>query len=317
MKKNIFAQEIAKIVEEKIGNEVEVRECAKVNGVKFTGLAVKDMGRVTPIIYIDSFYEEYEDGEVCLPEVADRVVEIYNQNKVDDGDELGREMSSLILDWERAKEHIVVSVRNADMNKELLEEVPHSQIGDLAVMYRINLDVEPRTMKGVCSVLVTNAFKEHWGDLAFASLDKTAWENTRNIRPYKVNGMLDVLMGMSGGELPDEIAEAAGDPMGMHILSNAEGIDGACYILDGKTLDEVMERLGWENGLYIIPSSIHEAILLPYKSDIEPDFIMGMIGEVNAAEVQPEEVLSYKLYRYVDGELGAYNGEWSDFSIAV
>ena len=55
----------------------------------------------------------------------------------------------------------------------------------------------------------------------------------------------------------------------------------------------------FRSNLYIIPSSIHEVILLP-DSGKEPDAtaLKEMIREVNSTQVAPEEILSDNLYYY-------------------
>ena len=52
------------------------------------------------------------------------------------------------------------------------------------------------------------------------------------------------------------------------------------------------------SSLYIIPSSIHELLLLPVEDDKDSEEIKGMIREINDTQVQPEEILSYSLYYY-------------------
>ena len=47
---------------------------------------------------------------------------------------------------------------------------------------------------------------------------------------------------------------------------------------------------------YIIPSSIHEVILIPDTLDIH--YMKAMVKEVNGTEVSPDEVLSDNVYRY-------------------
>ena len=55
---------------------------------------------------------------------------------------------------------------------------------------------------------------------------------------------------------------------------------------------------GAKRGLYILPSSIHEVILLPDTGLGSPQELKRMIHEVNSTQVAPEEVLSNSLYYY-------------------
>lgn len=54
---------------------------------------------------------------------------------------------------------------------------------------------------------------------------------------------------------------------------------------------------------YIIPSSVHEVLILPTEDTEECAEIKSMIREINDTQVSPEEILSYSLY-YYDREEG-------------
>ncbi len=52
------------------------------------------------------------------------------------------------------------------------------------------------------------------------------------------------------------------------------------------------------SSFYIIPSSIHELLLLPDESMEEDKEFIDMIKLINDTQVVPEEILSYSLYYY-------------------
>ena len=49
---------------------------------------------------------------------------------------------------------------------------------------------------------------------------------------------------------------------------------------------------------YILPSSVHEILLLPDSGAEDARYLREMIREVNATQVEPEEVLSDNLYYF-------------------
>lgn len=59
---------------------------------------------------------------------------------------------------------------------------------------------------------------------------------------------------------------------------------------------EFADRTG--SSLFIIPSSVHELLLLPVEDMKETEEIRSMIREINDTQVQPDEILSYSLYCY-------------------
>ncbi len=81
----------------------------------------------------------------------------------------------------------------------------------------------------------------------------------------------------------------------MRILSNQKKCNGAACILYPGVLEELAGKRG---NLFIIPSSIHETILLPDDETILAGDLKKMIHEVNTTQVSPDEVLSDSLYYY-------------------
>ena len=104
----------------------------------------------------------------------------------------------------------------------------------------------------------------------------------------------------AGGQFDgDGLTENIGCGIPMYVLSNVQRTEGAACILYPNFLKDFAEAIG--GGFYIIPSSIHEVLILP--EDIadggkECDEIREMIREVNDTQVLEEELLSYSLYHY-------------------
>ena len=82
----------------------------------------------------------------------------------------------------------------------------------------------------------------------------------------------------------------------MYVLTNKEKCFGASAMLYSEKIGPLAERFGCD--LLILPSSIHEVLLIPDDHVREYAFYRQMVEEVNRTQVEPEEVLSYGLYRY-------------------
>ena len=81
----------------------------------------------------------------------------------------------------------------------------------------------------------------------------------------------------------------------LYVLTNKIGINGAAVILYDNVLKMIAEEL--ESDLIILPSSIHEVIVI--KDDgADPDILKQIVCEVNLCEVTAVEVLSGNVYRY-------------------
>jgi regulator of protease activity HflC (stomatin/prohibitin superfamily) len=82
----------------------------------------------------------------------------------------------------------------------------------------------------------------------------------------------------------------------MYVLSNADKLNGAAALLDAKTMEDISEKLGGD--FVVLPSSIHETIVLPLNEDMDRHTLEAMVQDVNAGQVAPEERLSDHVYMY-------------------
>ena len=84
--------------------------------------------------------------------------------------------------------------------------------------------------------------------------------------------------------------------MAMQVVSNENKVYGASCILYPKVLEEIAKKMG--RNLYIIPSSVHEMLVLPDDGSNDGGYLQKLIAEVNVTQVEPEAVLSDQLYYY-------------------
>jgi hypothetical protein len=82
----------------------------------------------------------------------------------------------------------------------------------------------------------------------------------------------------------------------MFVLSNEKRINGASALLDDKIMDEVREQVG--DNFYILPSSVHECLIIPADEVIELRELENMVKEINETKVEPKDRLSNHVYQY-------------------
>ena len=102
--------------------------------------------------------------------------------------------------------------------------------------------------------------------------------------------MFDILREMMGGidfPIPD-------DGPKMYVLTNSSTMFGATKICDKFALRNIASVIG--DDFLIIPSSIHEVIVLPYDKTMDPGDIDAMIREVNETQVSEQDRLSDHVY---------------------
>jgi len=80
------------------------------------------------------------------------------------------------------------------------------------------------------------------------------------------------------------------------VLTNDQALYGAGALFYPGQLDTIASQIG--SDYFVIPSSIHEVLILPDDGTIDRHAIESMIQEVNMTAVAPEERLSDHAYHY-------------------
>jgi hypothetical protein len=279
------------------GYVLRLNEVLKNNGTKLKGINIMESGEnISPTIYLDGYYSGYENGTLAIGDIVEDVLKTYTRNKVN-----GNVDMRYFLDYEKVKERIVYKLINTDANKELLEDVPHMEFLDLSIVFQCLVSKEESS---TASILIHNSHMKLW-NVSVEELYKTAMENTPKLQEYEIRDMNDIIRNVmtEGGfeGFCDMEEEELSESTPMYVLTNKSGIDGAACILYTDLLKDFASHI--EKSFYVIPSSVHEVILVPTDDNTEADEIRRMIKDINDTQVKTEEVLSYSLY-YFDRESG-------------
>ncbi len=278
-----FVDDIADMLQERMGDgyEIKVIRVTKNNDVELTGIAVtRQEDSIFPTIYLESLYEEYREGET-LADLVDRIVNCYEEQSM----ALDLDMD-FFRDYDRVKDRIFYKLVSFEKNRKFLRDAPYLRWHDLAIVfyYALEEDVAERA-----SITIKRQHMLMWKQSA-ESLYRAAGRNTRRGMPELLISMQDLVMELTGICVKEEEA------LPMYVLTNQEKRYGAAALLYSERIKGLAERL--ESDLLILPSSIHEVLLLPDDHSREYDTYRQMVEEVNRTQVEPEEVLSYGLYRY-------------------
>ena len=266
--------------------KLEVFSVPKVNMI-LDGIVLQEKGKsVSPVLYINDLYRTYQNCgnlEATLLEGCDFLEEAYEKTPFTDLNV--RDVK------ENVNEKIVFCLINTEQNKALLEQVPHRGYLDLSIVYRIVVSVD---RDGVQSTIITNALAASLG-MSEEQIYMRAIENTKRIFPPVVYSMHEMLAELCPvGEM---LPEMNPDEQIMWIITNNKGINGAASMLYEDELHALAERM--ESDLYILPSSVHEVIVVPSSEDFNnPDELARLVLEVNMQQVALDERLSNQVYFY-------------------
>lgn len=266
------------------GYEAHVEPVYK-NNAKYDGLTlVKKSGKtnVSPTVYLQNAYEGYkvEALESIMQNLADVLVRGFKERPVQSMEELSF-----------SNDQIIFQLINREQNKERLQGIPHRDFLDLAIVYRYIIDIQENS---TATILVTNELAKR-NNLTEEELYELAMVNTKRIMPVFIQGMGKTLTEL-GFEDP-ELLDVLDNDCPMNIISNEIKSYGATSILYEEYLYELASKL--ESDLYILPSSIHECILLSTNEGQEIEMLSEMVCSINATEVSIEERLSNQVYRYM------------------
>ena len=203
--------------------------------------------------------------------------------------ELGSPDMSRIANYEAAKPYLTCRLINA---QKVPADRPHKSFcEDLAVTYHVVLGEDDR---GTASTPVTNMMMEGF-HVSPDQLHEDAVKGMKRMTPSTYNTMGNVLMDLFN---TDVSPIPPGDDDVMYVLSNTTRFAGAAALLDEELMSEITDK--HKLGFVMLPSSIHEVLILPQKEDMPFDFegLNEMVREVNAHEVVPEEQLADHAYWY-------------------
>ena len=176
----------------------------------------------------------------------------------------------------------------------MLETVPHQNMEDMAVVYRFVLSSDD---DGRASILVTNQLLENMG-VTPEQLHADAMENAPQIKPVEIKGMSEVMAEMMGVEQAEMMGlfPVAPEDEKIYVATVPDKVHGAGVLAYQNFMDQAAERAGGD--FFILPSSIHEVLIVPDNGEMGLKDLEAMVKEVNATQVAPADKLTDSVYHY-------------------
>jgi len=297
-----FISIVKQRVKSRLGDNysVEIYKVIKNNSLELDSLVLLKKGKnFTPSIYLQPYYESYLWG-TTIEDIVERLCSIYHHCSIPIVNK------TFTYDFEEMKAFIIYRLVSYEKNKKLLATVPHKKYLDLAITYHclVRDDVD-----GIGTIRICNNHLDKW-KVSIQDIDILATVNTPQLMPATINTMDEVIRKilcseMAAGNLngisSDNLEEILSindmhNNFNMYILSNHKGINGAACILYSDVIHDFAKQIN--SDLYILPSSIHEVILVPKGPGIDKRVLRKMVQDVNRTQVPPEEVLSDRVYYY-------------------
>lgn len=290
-----FLEQCAELAKVLSAEEIVTEICSTVknNGVQVHGILIKKQGEaIAPNFYLMGHYNDWLCGRTSMEEIAKGMLLAYEEELKKNREIAG----TLRFEWEDFKQHVYVRLVGRDRNEMLLKEIPYDEYLDMALVYHYLVEISEET-RGV--LVVTNHHLEMLG-VTKEELREAALYNTMQKRKPVIKKINDMIFQMEE-KLGISMKHTATQNF-MYILGNAEGEYGAVSMLFSEELERFSNEL--RGGFYILPSSVHEVILVPDTGEIPAIYFSYMVREVNATQVEASEVLTDSVY-YYDREIHA------------
>lgn len=264
--------------------QVLVRKSEKVNTDTVSVLYKKGTGNVFPSFDAEILFR-MSNGSY------DEAMSILRGTEVPESIGVGANPSDFIESLKDKK--VILQLIGRERNAEKLEKIIHVDFLDMAIIARFVIDC---TEDGVTSTVITNELfaKVFPGEDPEDFIHQVAKSIQRT--DFAFSSMSDVLKSMMGDEFQSMFP--FGDTVvPMYVLTNKTKVNGAAVITSPLAQKCIFEALG--GTYYVLPSSIHEVIIIPCGSD-SPDvtYLKEMVSEVNSEQVAPNEVLTNSVYRF-------------------
>lgn len=285
-----FMNVVKNAVSERFEGYVKIEEIEKNNGLVLHGLTIQiKESNISPNIYLEPFYNDYLNGK-NLDEIIENICKIYSDNKIGNSIDV-----SFFTEFNNVKSKIIYALVNYEMNKEFLKTVPHTKFMDLAFVYKYYIGKEEFKESGMATITINNNHLKLW-DVDTNEVHRLALENTPQLLPCVIQPIQNILSKLMGIDMEDFIQEDINEIIPMYVLSNVNNMYGAGCIVYEDVLKNLADKL--DSNLYILPSSIHETIILADTSECIKDELMEMVKSVNETQVANEEILSNQVYYF-------------------
>ena len=323
---SMFIKELKEKVEELVQENLEdctvfVHDIVKNNNVRMRAISIERKNdRATPNIYLNDYYSQFKEGR-NIDDISREIFDVYLNSSKDLINEVD---INELRKFSKVKQRIFYKLVNYDMNREMLKTTPHVKFLDLAIVFYILVSSKEGTQ---AIAMVRDVNIKEWG-IDLSQLCVTAYGNTWKKYPPVIRRMEDIISDMIldsiigderdedeeddfvkeetcyGGYTYAQIEDMVKEEMekvkldrnmDMYVMTNEDKSNGAACILYPGALKKFADRIGQD--VYVIPSSIHEVILIPAMG-WDTKEIDEMIREVNRTQLDPVEILSDHVYIY-------------------
>lgn len=294
-------------------NIVKIHKVLKNNDVELDALTVLNKySNVSPTIYLNKYYEDYMKGYE-LDYIIQEIYDLYEEHSK----KLNFNIN-VFKDYSKICNRIAFKLINTKSNEKLLNDIPSVPFLDLSIVFYCLLDND---YLGSATAIIHNIHMDMW-NVSVKELYRQAKKNTPILLGCELKSMNDMIKEMLICDLQETIYEkddrydkncnipgpevvAEGlmknivdekNPVSMYVLTNKLRTNGAVCMIYDNVIKNFAKKI--KKDLFILPSSVHEVILVPVADGITREELENMVKEVNNNELDEIDILSDHIYFY-------------------
>ena len=286
-----FYEEIINAIREEIPEEirdmmeVDIREIVKANDTVLHGVVIKAPEQdIVLTIYIEDCIKQLPE-DFAMKNLAEAIISIYQV-----GMREAPAVESLSLEFDDIKDKLVVQLAEVERNKDRLRELAYKPLDNGMVMLAyVVVQGERGNMRFAVTKEIAkgqNYDIEKMFETAMKNNEPVLVDTKDVILSDGVKNVQNLFDKELSGKLPDS----------MYTLTNSSTNLGAATLYYPDVQKRIADML--QNSYYVLPSSIHEVMILPCSVNDNPEFLRKMVREANETVVNPQEVLSDRVFMY-------------------
>lgn len=240
-------------------------------------------------VHVDELYTAYQDGaklNAIINYISNDVLHAKNNNIYD--------KTKTLIDYDTAKSRLFVRLLNCDRNSDILKNVVHKTLGDIALTVCAIVD----NRENLISTKILKSMVEKWIKTE-TDIFNEAIENTYRATPPRIYKWEGILCNESyAGEsfMNDEDICDLDKSFSGNILSTTRKMNGAVAVFLPGVAERIAELL--DSDFYMVFTSIHEVMIHSTGSGVDPKDLKLVLRDTLREVTPSSDYLTEKIYKY-------------------
>lgn len=240
-------------------------------------------------VHVDELYTAYQDGaklNAIINYISNDVLHAKNNNIYD--------KTKTLMNYDTAKNRLFVRLLNCDRNADVLKNVVHKTLGDIALTVCAIVD---DNREDLISTKILKFMVKKWGKTE-TDIFNEALENTYRATPPRIYKLEEMIFNReyTGDSFMESCDEDVISKDGMgNCLSTTIKTNGAVAVFLPGVAEHLAELLN--SDFYMAFTSIHEVMIHNAKK-VDPEDLKSVLTDTIRETIPEEDYLTSRIYKY-------------------